>query len=455
MPDTIAAIATARAPSAIGILRLSGPDTKAVLDAVFFPANGRPMSRQTPRTMVYGRVLDGESRVLDNALCVLFPGPDSYTGEDCAEIHCHGSPVVLNEGLKLLLNRGARQAKGGEFTQRAFLNGRMDLLQAEAVADIIDAETAETARNAAGQLEGVLSRSVQAVYDTLMDVTSRFYAIVDYPDEDIEDLQREQLLDALRRSEHKLTELLATFSRGQLMKQGVPTVLLGKPNVGKSSLLNALVGYDRAIVTDVAGTTRDTVEEKLTLGHVLLRLTDTAGIRQSGDAVEQLGVARSRKAAEGASLALLLLDGSAPLEEQDEEAIALAETVPHLLVVVNKCDLPGRLDIDALADRFDSVLSVSAKTGEGMAALCRAIEEQFPAGTQAQGELLTNARQADAVSRALSSVKSARAALETGMTPDVVLTDGESALEALGELNGKHIRDDLVDTIFSRFCVGK
>ena len=455
MPDTIAAIATARAPSAIGILRLSGPDTKALLNAVFFPANGRPMSRQTPRTMVYGRVLDGESRVLDNALCGLFPGPDSYTGEDCAEIHCHGSPVVLNEGLKLLLDRGARQARGGEFTQRAFLNGRMDLLQAEAVADIIDAETAETARNAAGQLEGVLSRSVQAVYDTLMDVTSRFYAIVDYPDEDIEDLQREQLLDALRRSEHKLTELLATFSRGQLMKQGVPTVLLGKPNVGKSSLLNALVGYDRAIVTDVAGTTRDTVEEKLTLGRVLLRLTDTAGIRQSGDAVEQLGVARSRKAAEGASLALLLLDGSAPLEEQDEEAIALAQTVPHLLVVVNKCDLPGRLDIGALADRFGSVLSVSAKTGEGMAALCRAIEEQFPAGTQAQGELLTNARQADAVSRALNSVKSALTALETGMTPDVVLTDGESALEALGELNGKHIREDLVDTIFSRFCVGK
>ena len=179
MSDTIAAIATAQSPSAIGILRLSGPDTKTVLDAVFFPRNGRPMSQQAARTMVLGRVLDGEGRVVDSALCVLFPGPDSYTGEDCAEIHCHGSPVVLNEGLKLLLSHGARQAKGGEFTQRAFLNGRMDLLQAEAVADIIDAETAETARNAAGQLEGVLSRSVQAVYDTLMGVTSRFYAIVD------------------------------------------------------------------------------------------------------------------------------------------------------------------------------------------------------------------------------------------------------------------------------------
>ena len=274
MPDTIAAIATAQIPSAIGILRLSGPDTKAILDRVFFPMNGVPMSRHPARTMVLGRVKDGAGRVLDSALCVLFPGPNSYTGEDCAEIHCHGSPIVLNEGLRLLLGSGARQARGGEFTQRAFLSGRMDLMQAEAVVDIIDAETAEAARNAAGQLEGALSRSVAAVYDALMDVTSRFYAIVDYPDEDIEDLQRPRLLDTLRRSEETLSALLATYDRGQLMKQGVPTVLLGKPNVGKSSLLNALLGYDRAIVTDVAGTTRDTVEEKLALGHVLLRLTD-------------------------------------------------------------------------------------------------------------------------------------------------------------------------------------
>ena len=220
MSDTIAAIATALSPSAIGILRLSGPDTKAVLDAVFFPLNGRPMSQQTPRTMVLGRVLDGEGRVLDSALCVLFPGPDSYTGEDCAELHCHGSPVVLTEGLKLLLNHGARQAKGGEFTQRAFLNGRMDLMQAEAVVDVIDAETAQAARNAAGQLDGALSRTVQAVYDTLMDVTSRFYAIVDYPDEDIEDLNRTQLLDALGRSEASLAALLDTYSRGQVLKNG-------------------------------------------------------------------------------------------------------------------------------------------------------------------------------------------------------------------------------------------
>lgn len=455
MSETIAAIATGQQPCAIGILRLSGDGVCAALDAVFRAGNGKPAAQQSPRAMVLGDLLDETGQVIDNVLCVRFPAPHSYTGEDCAELHCHGSPIVLDAGLRALLAAGCRQAGAGEFTKRAFLNGRMDLIQAESVVDLIDAETAEQAHNAVCQLDGALSRTVARIYDGLMDMAARFYAVVDYPDEDIEDVQREQMLDTLRTAQNDLETLVAGFSRGRLMKLGVPTVLLGKPNVGKSSLLNALVGYDRAIVTDVAGTTRDTVEEKLTLGRVLLRLTDTAGIRQSGDAVEQLGVARSRKAAEGASLALLLLDGSAPLEEQDEEAIALAETVPHLLVVVNKRDLPGRLDIGALADRFGSVLPVSAKTGEGMAALCRAIEEQFPAGTEVQGELLTNARQADAVSRALSSVKSARAALETGMTPDVVLTDGESALEALGELNGKHIREDLVDTIFSRFCVGK
>ena len=240
-----------------------------------------------------------------------------------------------------------------------------------------------------------------------------------------------------------------------MLKNGVPTVLLGKPNVGKSSLLNALVGYDRAIVTDVAGTTRDTVEESLLLGHVLLRLTDTAGIRETGDAVERLGVERSRKAAQRASLALLLLDGSVPLDQQDEEAMAVAEGAPHRLVVVNKNDLPCVLDKAALEKRFGSVLAVSAKTGAGMAALCEAIGALYPTGAEPQGELLTNARQADAVRRALSCVKNAHASLQFGMTPDVVLTDAEGALEALGELNGKHIREDLVDTIFSRFCVGK
>ena len=455
MNDTIAAIATAQAPSAIGILRLSGPDTCAILDGVFCPKNGKPMSAQDGRNMVYGTLLDSAGRVIDNALCVLFRAPNSYTGEDCAEIHCHGSPIVLNEGLTSLFAKGARQAAGGEFTRRAFLNGRMDLIQAEAVVDLIDAETAEAARNAVGQLSGTLSRTVEEIYEALMAVVSRFYAVVDYPDEDIEDLQRAELLDTLRRSENKLQELLATFSRGKLLKSGVPTVILGKPNAGKSSLLNALLGYERAIVTDVAGTTRDTVEEKVRLDHVLLRLIDTAGIRETADSVEKIGVERSRVAAGKASLALLVLDGSAPLDAEDEAAIAVAEGVANLVVIVNKADLPRRIDVGALADRFDNVISLSAKTGEGITTLTDHITSLYPAGTTAQGELLTNARQADAVSRAWNAVREARSALRIGMTPDVVLSDVENALSALGELNGKSLREDLVATIFSRFCVGK
>ena len=300
------------------------------------------------------------------------------------------------------------------------------------------------------QLDGVLSRTIAGIYDSLMAMAARFYAVVDYPDEDIEDVQRQEMLDTLSRAQRELERLLATFSRGQLLKQGVPAVILGRPNAGKSSLLNALLGYDRAIVTDIAGTTRDTVEEK-----VLLRLTDTAGIRNSADRIEAMGVERSRQAAQRAALALLVLDGSQTLTDEDEQAMAAAEQTPRLLVLVNKSDLPQKLDTAALAERFPRVLHISAQTGAGLDALAETVAALYPAGETPAGELLTNARQADAVERALSAVAEARGALDMGMTPDVVLTDCEAALEALGELNGKRIREDLVDTIFSRFCVGK
>lgn len=455
MPDTIAAIATASAAAAVGIVRLSGAETRCVLAALFTPVDGRSAAELPPRRMTYGTVRDAEGRTLDHALAVVFSAGHSYTGEESAELHCHGSPVVLQEVLRAAFAAGARQARAGEFTERAFLNGKMDLTEAEAVIDLIDAETAEAARNAAAQVDGALRRPLEQVYDALLGLTSRFYAVVDYPDEDIGDLQREDMLDTLRRAENRLEELLATFSRGKLLKLGVPTVILGRPNVGKSSLLNALLGYDRAIVTDVAGTTRDTVEEKVRVGHVLLRLCDTAGIHQTEDAVEKIGVERARAAARQASLALLVLDGSSPLTDADREAMDLARQAPNLLVAVNKSDLPRAVDIGCLADEFDNVVSLSARSGEGVSVLCDAIGAMYPAGEGRPGELLTNARQADAVSRALASVRSARSALRIGMTPDVVLTDAEAALEALGELNGKHIRDDLIQTIFSRFCVGK
>lgn len=455
MPDTIAAIATIQAPSAIGIVRLTGPDTRRILDGVFAPANGRPMSAQTPRKLVFGRALDRSGGVIDEALAVLFPGPNSYTGEDCAEIHCHGSPVVLDEALAAAFARGARQARGGEFTQRAFLSGRMDLIQAESVADLIDAESAGAARNAVGQLQGRMSRSVGGIYDALMDVVSRFYAIVDYPDEEIEPLQQAQIEQTLAESAERLDALLATFSRGRLLKSGVPAVILGKPNAGKSSLLNALLGYDRAIVTDIAGTTRDTVEEKVLVGSVLLRLCDTAGIRDAADTVERLGVERAQQAAQRAELALLVLDGSAPLTREDEEAIAAARQARRMLVLVNKADLPQVLDTAALRVRFGEVIPLSARSGAGVDALCRAVEELFAGGETPRGELLTNARQAESAQRALDAVRRAEQALRSGLSPDAVLTDVEEALEALAEFSGKRVRDDLVATIFSRFCVGK
>ena len=455
MTDTIAAIATARAPAAIGIVRISGPETLAVVDGVFAACSGKSAAALPHRRMVYGHMRTAEGAVIDDGLCVIFAPESSYTGEWAAELHCHGSAVVLEEVLRSAFTFGARQAKGGEFTRRAFLSGRMDLIQAEAVADLIDAETAECAQNAALQLSGSISRGVEQVYDGLMDVTARFYAAVDYPDEDIEPLEQREIADTLSRCRQQLQRLLDTFHRGRILREGIPTVLLGLPNAGKSSLLNALLGYDRAIVTDVAGTTRDTVEEKVRVGHVLLRLCDTAGIHQTEDAVEKIGVERARAAARQASLALLVLDGSSPLTEADREAMALARQAPNLLVAVNKSDLPRAVDIGRLADEFDNVVSLSARSGEGVSVLCDAIGAMYPAGEGRPGELLTNARQADAVSRALASVRSARSALRIGMTPDVVLTDAEAALEALGELNGKHIRDDLIQTIFSRFCVGK
>lgn len=455
MSDTIAAIATGNVLSAIGILRLSGDGVLTVIDRVFRPANGRPMSEAPDRKLVYGAFCDTDGQTLDLCLCTVSRAPHSYTGEDTAELQCHGSPAVLRAGLQALFAAGARQALAGEFTKRAFLNGRMDLTQAEAVIDLIHAETTLDAKNAAGQLGGAVLRRAQTVYDALQDIASHYHAVIDYPDEDIPDFQLSAYEATLTNCIDQLQRLLDTFSRANVLHGGVPAVILGRPNAGKSSLLNALVGFDRAIVTNIPGTTRDTVEEKVRVGHVLLRLCDTAGIHQTEDAVEKIGVERARAAARQASLALLVLDGSTPLTDADREAMDLARQAPNLLVAVNKSDLPRAVDIDRLADEFDNVVSLSARSGEGVSVLCDAIGAMYPAGEGRPGELLTNARQADAVSRALASVRSARSALRIGMTPDVVLTDAEAALEALGELNGKHIRDDLIQTIFSRFCVGK
>ena len=457
--DTIAAVATGAGVSAIGVLRVSGPAAIAAAEAVFRPRDGRPLSAHAPRALVRGNLLGPDGETVDDCLAVFFPAPHSYTGEDSAEFHCHGSPIVLRLGLQALFAQGARQAGPGEFTRQAFLNGKLDLTEAEAVIDLIDAESAAAAKNALSQLGGSLRRMVEGVRDGLVDIASRFYAVVDYPDEDIEDIHPREIEAALRTADETLTRLLASFQRGQVLRAGVPAAILGRPNAGKSSLLNALLGYDRAIVTDIPGTTRDTVEEKCVLGGVLLRLIDTAGLRETEDAVEKLGTERSRRAAEDAGLVLALIDGSQPVTPEDEAILRLAAGKERWILLLTKSDLPPKAVLPRLSalpgTAPAAVLSLSAKTGSGIPALETAVAELFPQGEAETGSLLTNPRQADAVGRALDAVRRAEESLSLGLTPDVILTDAEEALSALGELTGATAREEIVSAIFSRFCVGK
>ncbi len=452
MSDTIAAVATGAQISAIGILRLSGPDCVRIADRLFTPSDGIPMSSHEVKTLVYGSLRDGQGELLDLCLCTFSRAPRSYTGEDTVEFQCHGSPVVLRSALEACCALGARQAEPGEFTKRAFLNGCLELTAAEAIVDLIDAETAESARNAAGQLSGAIGGKIGAIYDALQDISAHYHAVLDYPDEDIEDFTLAAYRCVYEDARRSLQRLLDSYGRGRLMNAGLPAAIVGRPNVGKSSLLNALLGYDRAIVTAIPGTTRDTIEEKISLGGLTLRLIDTAGLRDSGDEAERLGVERSRRAMQQAELVLAVIDGSSELGDEDREILRMAESAPKAVVILSKNDLPQKI---ARLDTELPQLTLSTVTGEGVEQLSHTIEELFPLPAVPAGEILTNARQADAIRRALAALDSALETLDAGLTPDIVLTETESAMAALGELTGRNIREDVTDRIFARFCVGK
>ena len=453
MSHPIAAVSTGNQVSAIGILRLSGEGCISAAEAVFVPSGSTPLSQVPDRKLVLGTLRDKQSRTIDQCMAVVSRAPHSYTGEDTVEFHCHGSPAVLAAGLEALYLAGVRPAQRGEFTKRAFLNGKLDLTQAEAVIDLIEADTADAAANAAGQVGGVLQKKLAPIYDDLTDLCSHFHAVLDYPDEDIEDFGLENYSGNLRQDAKALYALLQTYSQGRILRQGAAAAIVGRPNVGKSSLLNALAGYDRVIVTDIPGTTRDTVEESILLGSTRLRLIDTAGIRETADTVEALGVQRSREAVDQADLVLFVCDGSHPLTQEDQDIIALCLEQENAIALINKSDLGNVVSPGDLP--FTTVISICAKTGEGLDQLADVVDTLFEGRTPCDGSILTNPRQFDACRRAYESLLRALQGLRLGLTPDAVLTDVEQAMEAMGEVTGATVREDITARIFQRFCVGK
>ena len=453
MSDLIAAVATGWARTGIGILRMSGDGCIAAASGLFRPSNGRSLTDAPDRHMTLGTLHDADGRLLDACVAVVSHGPHSYTGEDTCEFQCHGSPAVLAAGLRALFACGFRQAGPGEFTRRAFLNGRMDLTQAEAVIDLIDAETADAAANAAGQIAGAMRKRIDPVYDSWVDICAHFHAVLDYPDEDIDPFELSRLESALQASSRTLSALLSSCHRGRMVRSGVKITILGSPNAGKSSLLNALSGFDRVIVTDIPGTTRDTVEQTVTLGRHLVRLVDTAGIRDTEDVIEKIGVDRSVEAAKDCDAALFVVDDSRPLTDEDRRAMDAALEAPEAIAVLNKQDLGAVIEPSDLP--FSYIVPVSCKDGTGFDLLEQAFDMLFPDDAPCDGSLLTNARQADAIVRAKKSVDAALRSLRAGFTPDAVLVDLEAAMRALGEVTGRTMREDITNRIFERFCVGK
>ena len=449
-------MATPAGVGGVGIVRLSGPDSVRIVDNIFRPAAGGSLAGGESHRLQYGWVFRDEEPV-DEVLAVIMRAPRSYTREDVVEIHCHGGPLVLNSVLAMTCAGGARLAEPGEFTMRAFFNGRVDLTQVEAVSDIVRARSQAGLRVSANQLRGRLHEAIGELKETLARSAALLAAGIDFPEEDNVYAHREQIAGQLNSARERLARLLDTAEHGRILRDGLAVVIAGRPNVGKSSLLNALLKERRAIVTEVPGTTRDTLEEAVELGGVMLRITDTAGIHQTTDVVEQEGVARSRKALQEADLALLVLDGSQPLEAEDRQL--LDEAVPaSTLAVINKLDLMSG-EAPPWAERLAGLpyVAMSAKTGAGMEALEQAIARWALSDDRPLSEdaMITNLRQKQSAQRAKDALDAAAEGMEQGLGEELVAVDLQRALDALGDIVGETTADDLLERIFAEFCIGK
>ena len=455
MEKTIAAISTAPAPGGIGIVRISGKEAFTVADRVFRGVSGKAICEMKGYTAQLGGAYTAAGEKLDDVVALVFRGPKSYTGEDVVELSCHGGLYVTKRLLQVTLDAGASPAGPGEFTRRAFLNGKLDLAQAEAVMGIIGASGEQAMKAAEAGSSGLLSRKIQEVKDGLMTQASHLAAWADFPEEDVPEVEEEELLSGIRRGKEALIELLRGFDRGRMYREGLATVIAGRPNAGKSTLMNLLSGCERSIVTQYAGTTRDVVEQAVLLAGVPLRLADTAGIRETEDPVESIGVQAARKRLETAQLVLAVFDSSQSLTKEDRELMDSLGDVPSI-AIVNKTDLPTEIDVEEIQSRFEKTVFLSAANGEGLPELEQAVSEILDTKDfhPEEGVLFTQRQRSDA-QRALESLAEGENALLGGMTWDAVTVCVEDALNALSALTGEHVSEEIIDQVFEEFCVGK
>lgn len=452
--STVAAISTGKAPGGIGIVRISGENAINIADKVFSSFNGKKLCEIPGYSALYGKAFDEKGNI-DNVVALVFRAPKSYTGEDVVEISCHGGLFVTDKVLKAVLDAGAIPAEAGEFTKRAFLNGKMDLTSAESVMNIISAQGEQAEKIALGVLEGRLFKEIKKINDKLVYDMALLSAWVDYPYEEIEDLSDNNLKEHIDESIEKLEKLINDFGKGQIIMEGVDTAIVGCPNVGKSTLMNLLSGTEKSIVTEIAGTTRDIVEDTVNVGGITLRLADTAGVRETEDVVESIGVDRAVKRLENAELVLAVFDASRPLTDADRKLIDLCKG-KKAIGIVNKTDLDKNHLNSEIEENFAQTVFISAKTGEGKQALTNAVEELLgTADFDTSATAIVNERQKDCCKKALEALKDADNALNFGMTMDAVTVCLDSAIENLMILTGEKVTELVVNEIFAQFCVGK
>ncbi len=452
--NTVCAISTAQGEGGIGVIRVSGEKSIEICDSIFKSISGKPLSNLKGYTAALGYVYKNGEK-LDEVIATVFHEPHSYTGENVVELSCHGGLFITSEVLRTVIEAGAKPAEAGEFTKRAFLNGKLDLTEAEAVIDIISAKSKAAARAALLAKEGALWRKTEKIKNSLVNTAAHLSAWVDYPEEDIEEVTEESLKTTFKECMFELDKLLKTYDMGQTVKEGLDTVIAGKPNTGKSTIMNLLSGHDRSIVTDIPGTTRDIIEETVNVGNVTLRLSDTAGMRETEDTVEKIGVDIAKSRIENCGLVMAVFDSGRELDEDDKKLLEIIKDAPTI-AVINKTDLENKLNEKYIEDRIETTVRISAKTEEGVENLVSEIEKIAGCDNFNPSEgILANERQRNAILNAKKSLQEAIDALNLGMTFDAVTVTLEDAIENILELTGERVSEVVVDNVFHNFCVGK